>query len=174
MLAPIGALVSEVFYPSLILKPGRPNPVIDPAVLPADLSHPLTWIETDGVGEAAYDRKISESGSRTNRVEANAIVTMLNSWYGDERFQNWMMTQTSAPIAIGIICMYAAQRDLIHRAPSSIWSGICAVGVSANPAAVLAGRPFLTLLLPARPPTPMPCRCIAGPLSYSALSIADR
>jgi hypothetical protein len=46
MLPPIGRLVSEVFYPNLVLKPGRDEPVIDPSLLPAALSHPLTWIET--------------------------------------------------------------------------------------------------------------------------------
>ena len=52
--------------------PHADEPEIDPAVLPLDLSHPLMWIKTDGLGEAAYDRKV-ETGSRINRIEAQAI-----------------------------------------------------------------------------------------------------
>lgn len=115
MLPPIGKLVSEVFYPSLTLEPGRPDPEIPEDVLPSELSHPLTWIATDHLDEAAFDRKKEDGGSRTNRMEVDAIVSMLTRWYSHEPFRTWMMEQTIAPIAVGVICTYGAQRDLMHQ-----------------------------------------------------------
>jgi hypothetical protein len=115
MLPPIGKLVSEVFYPNLILEPGRSDPVIPDGVLPAELSHPLTWVTTDDLNEAAFDKKKDEGGSRTNRVEVDEIVAMLSACYAQESFRQWMMEQSNAPIAVGVICTYAAQRDLVHQ-----------------------------------------------------------
>ncbi|WP_434725290.1 AAA domain-containing protein [Mesorhizobium sp. RIZ17] len=115
MLPPIGKLVSEAFYPKLDLEAGREKPAIDLNLLPGELSHPLTWIETDDLGEAAYDAKMKEGGSRQNRVEADAIVATLETWCAHSPFRQWLEAQTEFPIAVGIICMYAAQRDLIHR-----------------------------------------------------------
>jgi serine/threonine protein kinase len=115
MLPPIGELISEVFYPDLTLGPGRPDPEIPLDVLPAQLSHPLTWVATDDLKEAAFERKKDQAGSRTNRSEADAILAMLSDWYAHESFRRWMMTQTIAPVAIGVICTYAAQRDLLHQ-----------------------------------------------------------
>lgn len=115
MLAPIGELVSETFYPDLSLEAGRVEPEIDPALLPADLDVPLLWVETDGMGEAAAERREEGGSSRVNRAEADAIVAMLEEWHTYEPFRNWLLTQQKHPAGIGIICMYAAQRDLIHR-----------------------------------------------------------
>jgi AAA domain len=115
MLPPIGQLVSEAFYPNLSLQPGRPDPIIPANVLPDELSHPLTWVATDELGEAAYDRKKEEGGSRTSKVEVDAIVAMLTSWYAQAPFRTWMTEQTDAPIAVGVICTYGAQRDLMHQ-----------------------------------------------------------
>lgn len=115
MLPPIGRLVSEVFYPDLRLKPGRHVPIVPPESLPADLASPLVWVETDSCGQTAFDRKESEGGSRINRVEAELVVETLERWLTHAGFEEWLAGQTDYPAGIGIICMYAAQRDLIHR-----------------------------------------------------------
>lgn len=115
MLPPIGKLVSEVFYPKHALEPGRLEPEIPESALPPELSHPLTWVATDNLNEAAFDKRKSDGGSRTNRVEVDAIVAMLNRWHSHEGFRTWMMEQSIAPISVGVICTYAAQRDLIHQ-----------------------------------------------------------
>lgn len=115
MLAPIGELVSETFYPDLCLEPGRETPEIDPMLLPAGLDVPLLWVETDGLGEAAAERPEEGGNSRINRVEADAIVAMLEDWHSHEPFRNWLLSQQKHPSGIGVICMYAAQRDLIRR-----------------------------------------------------------
>ncbi len=113
MLSPIGQLVSEVFYPDLTLLAGRTKPVVDPKVLPGDLSSPLTWVDTDGLGTMGYERK--EAKSKINLAEADAVVRLLDRWYTDNKFQEWLLTQKDHPVGIGIICMYAAQRNLIER-----------------------------------------------------------
>src|SRR5690606_15351406 len=90
-------------------------PVIDEALLPESLGKPLLWLETDGLGEAAFEQKHASSHSRTNRVEADAILVQLENWLGHDSFKNWLLTQEKYPAGIGIICMYAAQRDLMRR-----------------------------------------------------------
>lgn len=115
MLAPIGQLVSEAFYPDMPLDAGRETPEIDPALLPAGLDVPLLWVETDGMGDAAAERPEEGGSSRINRAEADAIVAMLEDWHSHEPFRNWLITQQKHPAGVGVICMYAAQRDLIRR-----------------------------------------------------------
>lgn len=114
MWPPIGQLVSETFYPNLRLLPGRTLPEIDPSLLPDSLDKPLVWIETDGMGIAAYERK-EDNSSRINRAEADGIIALLEQWHSHDPFREWLQTQDKHPFGIGIICMYAAQRDLIDR-----------------------------------------------------------
>lgn len=113
MLPPIGQLVSETFYGDLTLYPGRTAPEIDPEeVLPRDLQSPLTWVSTDSLGELGYEK--SANSSKQNRAEADTIVAMIEDWVSNEKFREWLTTQTRHPIGIGVICMYAAQRTLIE------------------------------------------------------------
>ncbi|WP_210212577.1 AAA domain-containing protein [Mesorhizobium sp. M4A.F.Ca.ET.050.02.1.1] len=113
MLPPIGQLVSEVFYPDLSLLAGRSTPDIDPLCLPQELGRPLTWVETDSLGSAAYERK--EASSKTNPAEAEAVIRLLERWNSEDNFRKWLLTQQKHPVGIGVICMYAAQRNLIER-----------------------------------------------------------
>lgn len=115
MWPPIGQLVSETFYPDLALESGRDHPEIDPALLPAELDRPLIWIETDGMGDVAFDRREGDAGSRSNRIEGEAVISLLDQWHSHEPFRDWLETQQKHPAGIGVICMYAAQRDLIRR-----------------------------------------------------------
>ncbi|WP_018858500.1 AAA domain-containing protein [Rhizobium sp. 42MFCr.1] len=112
MLPPIGELVSETFYGDLTLLPGRSRSEIDPEVLPPGMSDPLVWVATDGLGESAFEKSISNS--KQNRGEADTIVAMLESWLSHTPFKDWLTTQSIHPIGIGIICMYAAQRNLVE------------------------------------------------------------
>ncbi len=114
MLEPIGRLVSEAFYPKLQLKPGRSKPVLPKDVLPREFKMPLTWIDTAAMGDAAFESKVGEYG-RSNRTEADAIVHALESWLHHDEFKDWLENQTDHPIGVGIICMYAAQRDFIRK-----------------------------------------------------------
>ncbi|PLT96740.1 C-terminal helicase domain-containing protein [Sinorhizobium medicae] len=67
------------------------------------------------MGEAAAERPEEGGKSRINRAEADAIVAMLEDWHSHQPFQTWLLTQQKHPAGIGVICMYAAQRDLIRR-----------------------------------------------------------
>jgi hypothetical protein len=116
MLGPIGQVVSEAFYQDLHLEAGRNTPEIEPSLLPPGLDVPLLWVETDGMGTTAEERRPDEnSSSRINRAEADAIVAILEDWHDKDAFRNWLTTQQKHPAGIGVICMYAAQRDLIRQ-----------------------------------------------------------
>src|SRR5262245_20104800 len=39
------------------------------------------------------------------------MLTLLTRWYEQEPFREWLTTQTQHPHGVGVICMYAAQRD---------------------------------------------------------------
>jgi len=114
MLEPIGRVVSEAFYPSLKLKAGRVDGVLPEGALPERYSLPLTWIDTSSMGNASLETRAGETG-RQNKVEADAIVQTLDEWFKHEAFNDWILKQTDFPIPIGVICMYAAQRDLIRK-----------------------------------------------------------
>jgi superfamily I DNA and/or RNA helicase len=111
MLPAIGRLVSDTFYPEIKLEHGRDKPEIDPSVLPSDLGVPLTWIATDSFGEQGFESLEAGGTSRINRVEADCLLTLLTRWYEHEPFREWLTTQTLYPHGVGVICMYAAQRD---------------------------------------------------------------
>jgi len=115
MLPAIGRLVSDTFYPEIKLEHGRDKPEIDPSVLPSDLGVPLTWIATDSFGEQGFESLEAGGTSRINRVEADCLLTLLTRWYEHESFREWLTTQTQYPHGVGVICMYAAQRDHLRR-----------------------------------------------------------
>ncbi|MBI3093454.1 MAG: NERD domain-containing protein [Rhodocyclales bacterium] len=117
MLPPIGRLVSTAFY-DRALAHGRTDPYIDVDAMPIELTKCLTWVSTDLLGSEAYQKPDKvRRGSLTNPVEAEAIVTMLKSWSTNDAFLAWLTSlspQTKAK-AIGVICAYAAQRDLVWK-----------------------------------------------------------
>lgn len=53
--------------------------------------------------------------SRINRVEADCILSLLSRWYEHEPFREWLTTQSQHPHGVGVICMYAAQRDHLRN-----------------------------------------------------------
>lgn len=114
MLEPIGKLVSEAFYPDLTLKAGRHHPVLPSDILPEPFDRPLTWIDTAGMSDSAFEAKVGEFG-RVNRIEADAIVQTLEEWVRHAQFSDWLIGQREYPFGIGVICMYAAQRELIRK-----------------------------------------------------------
>lgn len=114
MLPPIGQLVSESFYPDLALEAGRSVPIIPAQVLPEELEKPLIWIETDGLGSAGHEQSVGSS--RINKAEADSLIGLLTKWHENETFRSWLQEQTTHQAGIGIISMYAAQRNLIDKA----------------------------------------------------------
>ncbi|MBP7818062.1 MAG: NERD domain-containing protein [Phenylobacterium sp.] len=114
MLPAIGQVVSDTFYGGE-LEPGRTTPVVDPGMLPSGLETPITWITTDCLGELGAERAEETGTSRVNPAEADAIVSLLKAWGGHKPFVTWAAGQVKHAHVIGVICMYAAQRDLIRR-----------------------------------------------------------
>lgn len=114
MLPPIGRLVSKTFYGNK-LQNGRIDPEIDPAILPQNLEKALTWVTTDGLGDRGFERRQQTGTSIDNPAEADAILALLKRWSEHDPFRNWVATQTKHAHAIGVICMYSAQRDLVKR-----------------------------------------------------------
>lgn len=112
MLPPIGQLVSDTFYNDLGLSHGRCDPEIADSCLPAGLVHALTWMSTDSQGEKAFEAEMGKS--RINRLEAEVVINLLKDWYSQPQFKTWLETQTKYPHGVGVICMYASQRDLIR------------------------------------------------------------
>ncbi|MCA3078883.1 MAG: hypothetical protein ING71_08860, partial [Rhodocyclaceae bacterium] len=43
------------------------------------------------------------------------IVRLLERWFEYEKFREWLYTQQTHPVGIGVICMYGAQRNLVER-----------------------------------------------------------
>jgi hypothetical protein len=115
MLPPIGRLVSNAFY-DRALQHGRTTPKIPADVLPFELRVPLTWACTDSMGAGAYQKRGEvRHGSLQNEAEADVIVSLLRRWSEQEPFLNWLRSLPEGAQAIGVICAYAAQLDLVRR-----------------------------------------------------------
>jgi hypothetical protein len=114
MLAPIGRMVSASFYGGELTHE-RNDPVIPPKHLPKILDRAVTWVATDSLLLRSFqDPDPSGGSSLANTVEADAIIKLLKFWDADGSFRPYLDRTPGS--TIGIICTYAAQRDLIrHR-----------------------------------------------------------
>jgi hypothetical protein len=114
MLAPIGRIVSASFY-SQALTHERWEPEISPDVLPGGLEKTVTWILTDSSGAKAFQRRSAGSSSLINSVEAEIVVDLLKRWDAHEPFRRYLENHDLRRQPIGVICMYADQRDLLRH-----------------------------------------------------------
>ncbi|WP_341631181.1 AAA domain-containing protein [Sphingomonas agri] len=114
MLPAIGEIVSKSFYEGKLVH-GRKDPIIDVAALPPEISSTVTWIDTSPLGKRAKQSKRDHRKSLTNPIEADCIVALLRRWSESQTFVDWLEQSRAHPHAIGIICAYAAQRDLLRR-----------------------------------------------------------
>ena len=115
MLPPIGRLVSNSFY-DRSLQHERTKPEIPPGVLPPQLGVPLAWVSTDAMGTSAYQSSGGiRRGSLQNAAEADVIVWLLKRWSEHEPFLSWIKALPNGLEAIGVICAYAAQLELVRR-----------------------------------------------------------
>lgn len=114
MLPAIGEVVSTAFYDGR-LEHGRNEPEVPSDRLPRGLEKPLTWITTDGLGENGEERFEDTGTSRINPAEADVIIAILKQWTRHASFVSWAAEQTKHAQVIGVICMYAAQRDLVRK-----------------------------------------------------------
>nr|WP_247710953.1 AAA domain-containing protein [Qipengyuania aestuarii] len=114
MLEPIGEIVSQAFYKGELTH-GRKTPLIEQAALPSELTAVVNWIDTEPLGDQAIQSGRDRKKSISNPVEADAIVALLRRWSQDEGFIAWLEDRSNQGPAIGIICAYSAQLDLVRR-----------------------------------------------------------
>jgi hypothetical protein len=115
MLAPIGRIVSAAFYPKA-LSHERSKPEIDPECLPETLSNVVTWISTDASAERGHQKRDPlGTPSLINPLEADIILDLLKRWDAHPPFRTYLETHDLRRHPIGVICMYAAQRDLLRN-----------------------------------------------------------
>lgn len=114
MLQPIGEIVSQAFYDGA-LEHGREKLIVDLERLPAELATPVAWVDTAPLGERARQGEPNHRKSIPNAVEADAIIALLKRWSESDGFLSWLTEHTAHTHAIGIICGYSAQRDLVKR-----------------------------------------------------------
>ncbi|RWH76844.1 MAG: ATPase [Mesorhizobium sp.] len=108
----IGDLVSKAFYPEmgLMTERGEPDPHYDGLPFPFD--HQFTWVDT---GARSGPGEVRRGTSYNNPAEAQAIVRMLETLSGCRDFLDKAIAKLKdgEPL-VGVICMYAPQRDLIQ------------------------------------------------------------
>lgn len=116
MAAAINQVVSQCFYKDA-LEVGREAPGPEYDDLPDFLSKQVVWVDTSDQARNAFHRRAgTHEGALENEAEAVAVVDIVRSIAksGDFLRRVRELDQDKQP-PIGIIAMYAAQRDLIRR-----------------------------------------------------------
>lgn len=112
----ISRLVSHCFYSGALVV-GRKAPGGEYATLPDFLSTQVVWVDTQDQGRNAFHRAAGTTeGALVNEAEAAAVVEVVRGILTSVEFLEQVQSQDGdhEPV-IGIIAMYAAQRDLIRR-----------------------------------------------------------
>lgn len=112
----INHVVSSCFYNGA-LKVARKPPGNEYKLLPDYLSQQVVWVDTADQGRDAFHGEAgTHEGSLVNEAEANAVLAIVR---GIAKSPSFLSSVRAADgnrhIPIGIITMYAAQRDLIRR-----------------------------------------------------------
>ena len=114
MMPAIGRIVSNTFYGSR-LKPGRTETRIPKNVIPSVVEKQITWFDTSSLEEDGYEFRQKNSKSLINESEAEEIMSILSKMGESDKFIEFLSNQKSCKKHIGIICMYADQRDKISE-----------------------------------------------------------
>jgi serine/threonine protein kinase len=116
MAASINQVVSHCFYRDA-LQVGREAPGPEYEELPEFLSKQVIWVDTSDQGRGAYHRSAgTHEGALENEAEAVAVIDVVRSIAKSGSFlQRVRELEGDREPPIGIIAMYAAQRDLIRR-----------------------------------------------------------
>lgn len=112
----IGTLVSECFYNGKLVNGKLEKQISDIyCALPKHFQSTVTWLSTDNLPNAQHEKR---NGSLVNHAEADIIISLLkdlecnNSFLESDIAYNCI---TKGEAAIGIICMYAEQKQLIRK-----------------------------------------------------------
>jgi serine/threonine protein kinase len=111
----IGELVSEVFYRGL-LATGRDQTTLEARLLPRQLQHEVSWIDTSTLGKVALESNSPDRVECWNEAEVEVVMGVLKSIVQSKELIAALRKglHTGEPI-IGIICMYSKQRELLNR-----------------------------------------------------------
>jgi superfamily I DNA and/or RNA helicase len=121
----IGELVSECFYDGR-LKTGRGEPPeYYNEFLPEYLHTQIAWIDTGALGQRALEQESDDRVDHWNETEAEVVMGLLQKLIEAEDFIAFLEDdlQPNEP-AIGVICMYSKQREIIDNMISKmVWLG---------------------------------------------------
>ena len=116
MASAINQVVSHCFYKNA-LEVGRDAPGPEYDELPGYLAKQVVWVDTSDQARSAFHRSAgTHEGALENEAEAVAVVDIVRSIAKSGDFLRRVREldgDTHPPI--GIIAMYAAQRDLVRR-----------------------------------------------------------
>ncbi len=118
----IGELVSDCFYAGRI-KTGRGDPPEYYDFLPKHLRTQVGWIDTTALGSKAFEQSSDDDVNRWNVIEARIVMGLLQQLIEAEDFIAFLEDdlQPNEP-AIGVICMYSKQREVIDQmASEAVW-----------------------------------------------------
>ncbi len=126
MASSINRVVSNCFYEGA-LTVDREDPIAAYEKLPAYLAKEVVWIDTADQGRESFHRDLSAGyGVLVNEVEANIVISVVREIVLSKEFVEAIRIKVheSDSVPIGIITMYAAQRDLIRRKlDQADWAG---------------------------------------------------
>ena len=112
----IGSLVSACFYENVLENGKTANDVPNIySKLPEKLKSCVMWLDTTSLPNAYHEEE--KKGSLSNRAEAKEIISLLQSFQNDKTFINSEIIRNCLARneqAIGVICMYGAQKKLIR------------------------------------------------------------
>mgnify|MGYP000906933193 CR=1 FL=1 len=120
----IGKLVSDCFYDGR-LETGRAAPSAYYDKLPDHMRQQVTWVDTSPLGPSGFEQSTKAGDQRWNDTEARVVMRLLRQIIECDDFMEEVRSelQPSEP-AIGIICMYSRQRDVLNRMKSEAsWLG---------------------------------------------------
>lgn len=112
----IGNLISACFYQNE-LKNGKKDSDVPNIYfrLPEKIQSTVTWLDVASLPNAYHEQ---EGNSFLNRAEAKVIIELLQDLANDDTFMNSNTIKeclgNNTP-AVGVICMYAAQKNLIRK-----------------------------------------------------------
>jgi hypothetical protein len=116
MASAINQVVSHCFYKDA-LEVGRSEPGPEYAELPDYLAKQVVWIDTSDQARTAFHRNAgTHEGALENEAEAVAVIEVVRSIAKSSDFLRRVRELDGGTHpCIGVIAMYAAQRDLIRR-----------------------------------------------------------
>ncbi|OWK26142.1 hypothetical protein AJ87_48785 [Rhizobium yanglingense] len=108
----IGKLVSQVFYQGVGLETERGDPLHYYDALPKPFNEQFAWIDT---ATRSGKAEVKRGTSFSNPPEAQGIISLLETLGNQHEFlENAKRDLKEGEPLVGVICMYAPQRDLLQ------------------------------------------------------------